>query len=454
MVSLFYLITLPTKELRKRKRLFQTQRNSSMNVEKYLERIGCQSGLEPTLEMLSELQTLHMQAVPFEDLNIHHNLPIVLKEDHLYKKIVKEKRGGFCYELNGLFAWMLGEVGFKAEKLSASVINDKGVFGPAFDHMALLVHLDEDYLVDVGFGDSFQKPLRFNERGEQNHGSMSYQIAKDGDTYILLEQDNRDAHPTMQPQYRFDLQPRGLNDYQERCDFFQYSPESSFRKKTRCSRATPDGRITIFGSRLIVTKNNVKEEKELGSEEEIAQALKEHFGIVMPRSTSTNVLIRVESQNDFEIIAHITESAFKGKPYADGTEPLIIQRLREENALPLSLVAEVNGKVVGHAAFSSVMIDGKDQGWYGLGPISVAPELQKQGVGSQLIRKGLSILHEQGACGCVLEGDPNYYRRFGFRSYPRLYYEGAPDPKYFMALPFYYQEVPEGKAEFHKAFYN
>ena len=425
-----------------------------MKREKYLERIAYSDKPLPNLETLAALQALHLRSVPFEDLSIYINQKIALNTDALYQKIVADKRGGFCYELNGMFAWLLEEIGFKVTRLSAGVIDEHGVFGPVFDHLALLIHLDEDYLADVGFGDSFEVPLRFNDRGEQNHGDRSYQIKEDGNAFVLFEKDNRAEHPQMQPQYRFDLTPHELHEFQERCDFFQYSPESHFGKKTRCSRATPDGRITIFESQLAITRNRVREEKNLNSDEEFAQALKEHFDIVLPRSTSRNALIRAENKNDIEKIAQITAAAFKGKPYADGSEPLIIQRLREANALSLSLVAEVDGKVVGHAAFSVVTINGEEKGWYGLGPISVAPELQKQGIGSQLIRKGLSLLHERGARGCALEGDPNYYQRFGFRSYPQLTYAGAPDPKYFMALPFYYQEVPHGKAEFHKAFYN
>ena len=120
--------------------------------------------------------------------------------------------------------------------------------------------------------------------------------------------------------------------------------------------------------------------------------------------------------------------------------------------MSVSLVAEMDGKVVGHVAFSVVTINGEDKGWYGLGPVSVSPELQKQGIGSKLIREGLSLIREKGAKGCVLEGDPEYYQRFGFKTYPDLFYEGTPAPKYFMALPFY-DEVPEGKVEFHQAFY-
>jgi putative acetyltransferase len=112
----------------------------------------------------------------------------------------------------------------------------------------------------------------------------------------------------------------------------------------------------------------------------------------------------------------------------------------------------MDGRIVGHVAFSPVVINGNYMDWYGLGPISVIPELQKRGIGSRLIKEGLSIMRERGARGCVLEGSPTYYHRFGFCSYPGLTYAGAPAPEYFMALPFY-NDAPEGRVEFHKAFY-
>ena len=162
--------------------------------------------------------------------------------------------------------------------------------------------------------------------------------------------------------------------------------------------------------------------------------------------------IRPETPQDIDSIEKVTFAAFSGKPYSDQTEHLIINRLREAGALSVSLVAEMDEKVVGHVAFSIVTINGEDRGWYGLGPVSVLPELQKQGIGSKLIKKGLSLIREKGAKGCVLEGSPQYYNRFGFRAYPGLFYEGTPAPEYFMALPFY-EDVPQGKVEFHKAFY-
>jgi len=165
------------------------------------------------------------------------------------------------------------------------------------------------------------------------------------------------------------------------------------------------------------------------------------------------MIIRPETTKDIETIEQITIAAFAGKSYSAQIEHLIINRLREVDALSLSLVAELDGKVVGHVAFSVVTIDGEDKKWYGLGPISVLPKLQKQGIGSKLIDEGLMRICEMGARGCVLEGSPEYYQRFGFRSYSELIYEGAPAPEYFMAIPFY-DEAPNGKVEFHRAFYN
>lgn len=138
------------------------------------------------------------------------------------------------------------------------------------------------------------------------------------------------------------------------------------------------------------------------------------------------MIIRPETEKENAAIEQITISAFAGKSYSDQTEYLIIKRLRDAGALSLSLVAETDGKIVGHVAFSVVTINGKNIGWYGLGPVSVLPEFQKQGIGSKVIRNGLAKIRDLGAKGCVLEGSPAYYQRFGFKAYPGLFYEGAP----------------------------
>lgn len=165
-----------------------------------------------------------------------------------------------------------------------------------------------------------------------------------------------------------------------------------------------------------------------------------------------NILIRSEQASDIEAITQVTYAAFLGKFSDHPTEHLIVNGLREADVLTLSLVAEMDGKIVGHVAFSPVAINETFVDWYGLGPISVAPEVQKQGVGSKLILNGLAKLRELGAKGCVLEGSPAYYSRFGFKPIAGLTYHAAPAPEFFMALPFY-DEVPTGQVEFHKSFY-
>src|SRR6185369_2202570 len=157
-----------------------------------------------------------------------------------------------------------------------------------------------------------------------------------------------------------------------------------------------------------------------------------------------NVLIRSEKPADKDIIEKVTRVAFAGRAYSSGTEHLIVNALRDARALFLSLVVEVNTEVVGHIGFSLVTINGQEMDWYGIGPVSVSPEFQLQGFGSKLVTEGLARVRMACAKGCVLEGSPQYYGRFGFKNHPDLYYEGAPAPEYFMALPFY-EDVPKGK---------
>lgn len=252
-----------------------------MDVAAYLERINYRGPLEPTAETLRRLHVAHLLAVPFENLSIHAGEPVVLDDGALFEKIVARRRGGFCYELNGLFAALLRALGFRVEMLSAGVMGRGGEFGPEFDHMALLVTLSERWLADVGFGDSFVEPLLLDERGEQRQGARAFRIDEDGDgRFILLR---RDEGGDWAPQYRFGLDPHAYDDYAGMCLHHQTSPESHFTQGRVCSRLTPDGRVTLSGARLITTSGGQKVERELDGEDEYAAALREHFGVVLPR---------------------------------------------------------------------------------------------------------------------------------------------------------------------------
>ena len=162
------------------------------------------------------------------------------------------------------------------------------------------------------------------------------------------------------------------------------------------------------------------------------------------------MIIRKETQSDVGAIFDITKAAFENHPYSNNTEQFIINALRAAEALTVSLVAEIDGKLVGNIAFSPVTFSDGTENWYGLGPISVLPEYQKQGIGTSLVNKGLDMLKDLGAQGCVLVGEPNFYQRFGFESPGGLKYEGVPQAN-FLALSFC-DRIPTGTVQFHRAF--
>jgi putative acetyltransferase len=162
------------------------------------------------------------------------------------------------------------------------------------------------------------------------------------------------------------------------------------------------------------------------------------------------MIIRDETESDIQAIAEVTEIAFRTLAISQHTEQFIIAALRAAGALVVSLVAEIDGKVVGHVAFSPVIISDGTPGWYGLGPISVLPEYQRKGIGTALMKEGLSRLKARGAKGCLLVGEPEYYRRFGFRNLPTLTLEAVPQ-QYFLGLPFT-KAIPTAAVTFHKAF--
>ncbi|HEX7529720.1 MAG TPA: arylamine N-acetyltransferase, partial [Pyrinomonadaceae bacterium] len=195
-----------------------------MNVQTYLDRLNYDGPLVPTAETLRRLQVAHLLTVPFENLSIHAREPIVLEDQALFQKIVSRRRGGFCYELNGLFAALLRALGFEVAILSAQVGNAEGNFSPDFDHMALMVTLDERWLVDVGFGDSFVEPLLLDKRAAQVQGDRAYRVVVDGERLLVMQRNEVDPNDEWKPQYSFTLKPYQYSDYAGMCEYQQTSP--------------------------------------------------------------------------------------------------------------------------------------------------------------------------------------------------------------------------------------
>lgn len=251
-----------------------------MDHSAYLRRINYHGPLTPSAETLRQLHLAHLLSVPFENLSIHRHEPIVLNDDALFEKIVRRRRGGFCYELNGLLAALLRSLGFNVTMLSAEVANNQGEFGPPFDHMTLLVTLEDRWLADVGFGDSFREPLLLDEREPQIQGDEAFRI-EETETYLVMSKcaENGD----WQPQYRFTLEPYGFADYEEMCRYHQTSPQSHFTQKRLCSMCTIDGRLTLSDMRFITTRGREREDVAL-SEPQYTDMLREKFGITLEQS--------------------------------------------------------------------------------------------------------------------------------------------------------------------------
>ena len=247
-------------------------------VGEYLERIGVPRPPLADADALRALHRAHQVAVPFENLSIHLAEPISLDEPDLMDKVVRRRRGGFCYELNGAFALLLEALGARVTRLAARVYGD-GRPGPPFDHLTLAVRLPDGtgpWLADVGFGRHAVRPLALDSRAEQEDPQGRFRLAdtEDGDLDVL-----RDG----EPQYRIELRPRSLADFRPTCWWQQTSPSSHFTQSVICSRLTDDGRLSISGRSLIRTSGGSRTEQPLASDADLLAAYRDHFGIILDR---------------------------------------------------------------------------------------------------------------------------------------------------------------------------
>lgn len=245
-----------------------------MNKEEYLKRFKAEVIQEHFLQNLADLQSLHMQNIPFENLDVIRKTPIYLNLESIYDKIVNHHRGGYCYELNGLFHWLLCELGFDAKLISATVQKPDGTWSKADTHAAILVELDTLYLVDAGFGDSTISPIPLGGERHTDH-SGTYRVQQVDDVYYDLIKEKDDVEKVL---YRFSTEEKLLADFHEGCIYNQVSKDSPFTHDDLVTRATTQGRITLSGNQLTRSENGEKEKTDLSSEEK-RRILKEEFGI-------------------------------------------------------------------------------------------------------------------------------------------------------------------------------
>ena len=246
-------------------------------MQDYLKRIGAADvELRPDVHTLRLLQKNHLLHVPFENLDIHWKRPIVADTKKFYTKIVTERRGGFCYELNGLFNELLRDLGFETRLISARVFNGTD-HGPEFDHAAIIVRVgSEQYLADVGFGAFTAEPLRLALGEIQTDANGLFVVRKYNDGYTEVAK--REAGG-WRSEYIFKDVARELSEFAEMCDFQQYSPDSHFVKGKLCSIMTPNGRKTLTDKSFIVTVNGRKHEKPVRSDSQFYSLLSREFGL-------------------------------------------------------------------------------------------------------------------------------------------------------------------------------
>ena len=251
---------------------------SKIDANAYLARLQL-SQETPSLTYLRKLHRAHLLHIPFENLDIHYNRKIILDYEKIFQKIIGQKRGGYCYELNGLFFHLLHQLGYEVKLISAKVRNEeRDEYGKEFDHMAIIASIDgEEYLVDVGFG----KGVIFPKKVEHGLVQMDYtdywRFIKDvDDNFILQSSDNATVFSS---KYLFTLDAKELIQFFEMNEFQQHNPGSTFREKKMITQLTETGRITLTDRLFKELKLGSIKETEISNEDEFLSLLEQHFSI-------------------------------------------------------------------------------------------------------------------------------------------------------------------------------
>lgn len=246
-----------------------------MYVNNYLRRIGIDQLEQDKFVALKQLQLQHLLNIPFENLDVIRKIPIKLDVKSFYEKVIKNQRGGYCYELNGLFHWLLKELNYDCYLVAATVLRPDGSYAMERSHATQIVELDQPYVVDVGFGDSTYQPIPLSGEVKEDV-SGKYRLQKINDqTFELQREMEIGKWRSLQ---RIDMTPLTLEDFTEACHFNQTSPNSTFTKHDIVTIATLDGRFTMSDDVFTITKNGEKEKQKIENDEK-AKLLQSYFSI-------------------------------------------------------------------------------------------------------------------------------------------------------------------------------
>lgn len=249
-----------------------------MDINAYLERVNYQGSLEPTLSTLRDLHRAHLLTIPYENLDIHLGRTLPLDEAYFFDKLVLQGRGGWCFEMNGLFAWALRELGFEVTLLGATVARVNADSSPKSDHLALLVELDGLYLADVGFGDGLLEPVPLTV-GRYRQDFLDYELTRSGEPWCFHNQPYGAARG-----YGFSLGPRELSDFSGMCHALQTSPQSGFVRVAVCQRFNKEGYSVLRGATLLVVTADGVQERVLKDAADFDAVLRGRFGLELPEA--------------------------------------------------------------------------------------------------------------------------------------------------------------------------
>jgi N-hydroxyarylamine O-acetyltransferase len=245
-----------------------------MHLAEYLARVGYDGPLAPDAATLRALHRAHLLAIPYENLDIHLGRPLALDEERIFEKIVRRRRGGWCFEMNGLFAWALREAGFSVRLLSGAVNRERAGDAAEGNHLVLLVELDRPYLADVGFGNGFLEPLPL-EAGEHERGGWVYGLRREGARWFFRN------HQRGGPGFDFTLAPRELADFGGQCQALQTSPESGFVRVAVCHRFTEESILSLRGALLTTATPADATTRVIASADEYRRVLEGRFGLAV-----------------------------------------------------------------------------------------------------------------------------------------------------------------------------
>ncbi|MDR7129314.1 N-hydroxyarylamine O-acetyltransferase [Algoriphagus sp. 4150] len=251
-----------------------------MNKAKYLERIDYTDGIDATDDVLTELHKKHVYQIPFENLDVYYSRRFDLDIERIYKKVINDRRGGFCYELNLLFNKLLTGIGFTSRIIASRIIDQDGTLGPELDHMAIYVKTEKEFLLDVGYGDLFITPLEIRS-GVQYDGRNYFQIDKWNQQEYLLSMSADGVD--FSKRYTFSLDVVNAEDFDAICLDKQTNPDSYFVKNVICTKPTETGRVTIFNDKFMERKGELRIETPILGEDGLTRYLKDKFSIMIRR---------------------------------------------------------------------------------------------------------------------------------------------------------------------------